>query len=254
MKSWATVLGIIGMGISVTTCFNPPEFPVVPEIQFKDVYFGDEPIVNEQDSIVVSVSFTDGDGDLGLSPSEENCISEDICYNNRFYFEEGTNRKLISRTQIGIKYINYKTKRTVAGYDTLPPFETPFNCTNWDVIRNGQTVVDTLYFQLNPDHYNIFVDYLIKQPNGTFEKYDWNAQYVYPGCVVDPYFGRFPILFKETPGSPLEGVINYALKSSAFNLIFSTGTLKLRVYIKDRALNVSNVIETPEFTLQQIRR
>lgn len=254
MKSWATVLGVITMGISVTTCFDPPEFPVVPEIQFKDVYFGDNPVPNLPDSIVISVSFTDGDGDLGLSSSDDDCINPDICYNNRFYFIDVTDPGFPAcRNTNTCKLVNFAARKKPQ-YDTLPDFETPYNCINWEVIRNGQTVVDTLYFQLNPDHYNIFVDYLIKQPNGTFEEYDWNSEFVYPGCVVDPYYGRFPILFKETPGSPLEGVINYALKSSAFNIIFSTRTLKLRVYIKDRALNVSNVIETPEFTLQQIRR
>ena len=254
MKSWATVLVIMVLGVSVMTCFDPPEFPAEPEIQFKDVYFGDNPVANQPDSIVISVSFTDGDGDLGLSSSDDDCVSEDICYNNRFYFYDVTDPGFPACINLNTcTLVKYSTRKKPQ-YDTLPPFDTPFNCINWEVIRNGQTVTDTLYFQLNPDHYNIFVDYLIKQPDGSFQVYDWNSEFVYPGCVVDPYYGRFPILFKETPGSPLEGVINYALKSSAFNIIFSTRTLKLRVYIKDRALNRSNVIETPEFTLQQIRR
>jgi hypothetical protein len=234
MKSWATVLGIIGMGISVTTCFNPPEFPVVPEIQFKDVYFGDEPI--------------DGDGDLGLSSSDDDCISDEICYNQKFYFVEGSNERLTS-DQTSKKLVTYKSKRTIPGYDTLPEL----SCLNWEQIKEGLNVKDTVYFQSNSSHSNIFIDFLIKQPDGSFRLYDWITEFPFPGCN-NGFNGRFPILFKEQPGSPLEGVINYSLKSSAFNIIFSTRTLKLRVYIKDRALNVSNVIETPEFTLQQIRR
>jgi hypothetical protein len=248
MKSWATVLVIMVLGVSVMTCFDPPEFPAEPEIQFKDVYFGDNPLEGSTDSIVLSISFTDGDGDLGLNSGEEGCTSEGICYNRRFYFVEGTNERLTS-DQTAQKLVTFKSKRTIPGYDTLPEI----SCLNYEQIKEGLIVKDTIYFQLNSDHYNIFVDFLIKQADGSFRVYDWNSEFPFPGCV-DGYNGRFPILFKETPGSPLEGVINYALKSSAFNIIFSTRTLKLRVYIKDRALNRSNVIETPEFTLQQIRR
>jgi hypothetical protein len=46
------------------SCFDPPEFPVEPQIDLKGIYFGVDPV--KTDSIVLSISFKDGDGDLGL--------------------------------------------------------------------------------------------------------------------------------------------------------------------------------------------
>ena len=52
-----------------TACFSPPEFSNAPEIGFVGIS-GDrttDPLGNRQDSITVTISFKDGDGDLGLS-------------------------------------------------------------------------------------------------------------------------------------------------------------------------------------------
>jgi hypothetical protein len=110
-------------------------------------------------------------------------------------------------------------------------------------------VVDTLYFQLNPDYNNITVEFLVKNSDGTFTEFDWREAFNYPNCGIS-FDGRFPILFKDKPGAPLEGKIKYGMGSIGFKILFSTKTLKLRIQIKDRALNTSNFIETAEFTLQ----
>jgi hypothetical protein len=46
----------------------------------------------------------------------------------------------------------------------------------------------------------------------------------------------------------------YAMVGSGFLNTFSVSTLKLEVQIKDRELNKSNIITTPEFTLNGIRK
>ena len=50
----------------VLSCTKPPDYPVVPEIGFKGFTknFMDQGFLNE-DSLMVTISFTDGDGDLG---------------------------------------------------------------------------------------------------------------------------------------------------------------------------------------------
>jgi hypothetical protein len=221
--------------ILVSSCFNPPEFPIQPQIEFESVKYKEygTGFDSEPDSIILTVSFKDGDGDLGLAPSETAPP-----FNNKYYFlkNDGT-------------LLNYKTKRTVPGYDTLPDFVKPYNCINWELYKVDNIVTDTLYIELNPDFYNITIDFLVKNPDGSFTEFDWTKEFNYPNCGIS-FDGRFPILFKDKPGSPLEGKIRYGLGSVGFKILFSIKTLKLRIQIKDRALHKSNIIETPEFTLQ----
>jgi len=222
----------ISFGISA--CFNPPEYPVQPQIEFESVEYrefgtGFDAIF---DSLILKIRFQDGDGDLGLNPSE---ISDP--YNNKYFFRFSNGA-----------FLNYEDKRTNPNYDTLPEFIKPFNCINWEVTRENNIVKDTLYFQLNPNYYNITVDFLIKNFDGTYSEFDWTKEFDFPGCG-GTFDGRFPILFKDKSGSPLEGTIKYGMGSTGFKALFSNKPLKLRIQIKDRALNKSQLIETPDFTL-----
>ena len=49
---------------------------------------------------------------------------------------------------------------------------------------------------------------------------------------------------------PIEGVIKYEMKSGLFLPVFRTDTVKIVFQMQDRARNRSNIVETPEFTLQ----
>jgi hypothetical protein len=106
---------------------------------------------------------------------------------------------------------------------------------------------DTLYYQINKNHYNFDVDFLVKDPgnpnavNG-FVEYNWRKEW----CQQD-LDGRFPILTDKE--GPLEGEIRYAMHSVGLRYIFTIKTLKLRIKIRDRALNESNTIFSKEFTL-----
>jgi hypothetical protein len=203
------------------------------------------------DTLVLRINFQDGDGDVGLRTDEFTNSENQPAYAQYFYFEEGTNQRFTSRTTTR-KLINYRTRRTVKGYDTLPAYARPFDCLNWELVFNNASpprVTDTVYFQSNPNFNNIFVEFYTKNTNGTFSEYDWKQLF----CV--DFNGRLPRLQKEGVGSaPLEGTISYPMRSVGFLSAFSIRTLKLRVWIQDRQLNRSNVVETPEFTLQSIRR
>ena len=63
---------------------------------------------------------------------------------------------------------------------------------------------------------------------------------------------RFPVLSDKE--GPLEGSLEYAMVSSGMKSIFSIKTMKLRFRIRDRRLNDSEWVETPEFTLDKIKR
>jgi len=235
---WGSSLLVI-LGLIVFSCLEAPQYSEIPNIEFEDIVFKDVQNGSSADSLILSVKFRDGDGNVGLDPSETN-----EPYNDKYYF----------RFPNG-SYITYKTKRTDPNYDTLPDFVKPYNCTNWEVVSQNQKVVDTLYFELNPNHYNISITFQVKDALGNFNDFDWDSFYTYPLCEVIGFNGRFPILSKDlSQPSPLEGSIRYAMNSVGFNIIFSIKTLRLKVRILDRSLNSSNEIFTPEFTLQSIKK
>ena len=218
---------------SINACFSPPNYSIVPQIEFSNIYYG-KSTKSQQDSIVLTLKFKDGDGDLGLNDS---FITDSTFAFQYYYTYQGA-------------IVNFKTKRLNPTLN-LPDFITPFNCTRWEVQRNSRNVVtDTLYTKFNPNYYNISVDFYVNEV-----LFDPATYFIYPNCSVQGYSGRFPVLSND-PGkkSPLDGKITYSMKSFAFDVLFSIKQLKLKITIQDRALHKSNVVTTPSFTLQSIRR
>lgn len=254
----------------VSSCFNPPEFPLTPEIGFEEVRFVNvpdpSPFEVSTDSLILVLNFRDGDGDLGVR------VSESVPpYNDRWYYtteqladcddndEDGVKRCFELRLEEISKYVSYKLKRQpVNGSDTLKAFAKPFNCTNWEVVRDkAGKVIDTVYFQLNPYYNNIFVEFQMKEASSAcsdppcFTTFDWGQFLNYPSCELQGFNGRFPYLNTNDIGeTPLAGTIKYSMPSPFFLAMFGARTLRLRVYIVDRNLNKSNEIITPEFTLR----
>lgn len=167
----------------------------------------------------------------------------------------------------------------------LPPYISPFTCALYDsgylqdtiFVKVGDKsslrpidIVDTLvdgagesflyaalqkwYVQPNPNHYNITVKFLVgtnkvdPQGNTIFEEFNFPRDL----NLCTTYDARFPKLADET--RPLEGTLLYAVIGSGFLQTFSIKKLKLEIQIKDRALNLSNVITTHEFTLKDITK
>lgn len=243
-----------GVAALMGACFNEPDYPAQPVISLRNLAFFQPS--SGTDSLVVELDFTDGDGDMGIDGDEN-----DTLFNERFYFFRPAGasdfRKVSNRRRNGT-YLRYRDKFTDIRYDTLPFFLKPFNCTNYEVLFSTSTTpavpLDTLYTQLNPNYNNLFIEFYIK--NGTtFTKYDFNEVFTYPSCELNGFNGRIPVLARDpsNPG-PLRGVIKYAMRSAAFDIIFGGRTLKLVMYIQDRSFRRSNVVETGEFTLAQIRR
>jgi hypothetical protein len=304
----------IGKGFAVLivsmvlgSCFNPPEFPNVPEIAFDRIEFNDG---GEVDSLVLYITFKDGDGDLGLSAEKIDDLGAP--YNNITYYQTSPNivdgerelipinteaitaEVIINKTRVTQTYhvldipnpssgelVSVRT-REKPDFSFLPPFE---DCgrylsttTSHVLIHAADTVVldkhvtfldtlydrdnnnahvyeiqDVLFYSVNPDHYNIEVDFLIKDPNSTnedhpgFTEFDWRDL---PYCTT--FDGRFPEL-SDSKGGALEGTLRYSMESRGFTDLFGIDIpMKLRIQIKDHALNRSNVIYTNVFTLQQI--
>ena len=215
-------------------CFTAPEYPIIPNIGYEDIAFKEVP--NLQDSLILTINFTDGDGDLGLFPDENNAP-----YNSLFVFEKEDGRLLT----LG--------DRANPPYDTLPPYEFPYYCQNYltplehnlDAYEN-----DTIYVERNENRNNIFVEFFVRK-NGQYTEFDWETD-LGTDCT-DSFDGRFPVLGDLSGNRPLEGTLRYGMISAGFLGIFRNDTIKLRVRIKDRALHDSNVIETPDFVLRDIQ-
>lgn len=274
------------------SCFDPPEFPVVPEIEFEKIEFIDSPTPSVFDSLILYIHFKDGDGDLGFNESTED-ISDP--YHNAYFYQENNGNIEPLATYSGFvgddeydlldipdlqkgKLVFFRTRKK-SEYNFLPP---TFDCSDYEylggpldpiipsdgrrlLIEKDDRIVldslvklvdsiprdnpqyyqirDTLYYTPNQNHYNIEVDFLVKDPTapGGFKEFDWREEF----CTT--FDGRFPV-FSDKKRS-IDGTLRYSMTSIGFTSLFSIKTLKLRVSIKDRQRNRSNVIVTPEFTL-----
>lgn len=303
-------LAIFIFAIFFGSCFNPPEFPVFPEIEFNRVEF----IENSStafDSLVIYLDFRDGDGDLGIDPEDPKYII--YPFNDANFFQENNGRldtlhttPASSRTEqyevLDVpdpakgKMVTFRTRRDPIYSSILPG---TYSCSDYEILADRSEpnkpstgrkllihqddlaaidlakskvvdtlteripgnppkdisyyqIVDTVYFELNPNHYNIEVDFLVKEPGNPnadaqgFVEFDWF------NSLCQTFDGRFPVLTDN--GNSLEGTLSYSMISTGFVALFSIKTLKLRLQIRDRALHNSNVIETPEFTLDKIRK
>jgi hypothetical protein len=288
-------LGLLSFLVILTgSCFDPPEFPVVPQIEFQRIEFIDSIDPSEFDSLNLYIKFKDGNGDLGFNESSSDISNP---FHNAFFYQENNGQIQALTTRSGLvgsdeydlldipnpekgKLVVYRTRKK-AGYNFLPQ---TFHCSSYEYLGGkvdpanagdgrrllvdkadlaaldplikvvdsvpgeapGQILYqirDTLYYTPNPDHYNIEVDFLVKDPSapGGFREYDWRKEF----CTT--FDGRFPVFSDKE--SSIDGTLRYSMTSFGFTSIFSIKTLKLRVSIKDRERNTSNVIETNEFTL-----
>lgn len=96
----------------------------------------------------------------------------------------------------------------------------------------GLAVGDTI----PPYDYNLFVK-LFGKKNGVFE------EIIFPDTTLN-FNARIPVLNANGTNKTLKGDIEYKMD------FLTKDTLQLEVYIKDKALNESNVITTPEFVIK----
>jgi len=270
--------------LAVGSCFDPPEFPVEPQIDLKGIYFGVS--ADRSDSIVLSISFKDGDGDLGLS-------TELISYpfNARNYFLKNNGQLIPVPTfspysdvgpliyledQVG-KLATIDVITDPLYEDQVPSYVYPYTCNTYifdtlyvqqgdeRIIDGTYNITDTLtspglpslyeireiwYTEKNPNYDNITVDFEIRNPDGSYTFLDWET--ITGSDCSTSFNGRFPVLSEKE--GPLDGILHYSMKSEGFIYVLSSKTFRLKIKIKDRALHVSNEIITADYTLDQLRQ
>jgi hypothetical protein len=278
------------LGGILSGCFDAPEFTNTPEISFKKIQFKETPSLGDFDTLVLYIDFKDGDGDLGLNDdfseypyndsfyyiAAGSTLADTLKVSTRTVYRSSppfTAYSLLvpfGNTSPSGKLITSKTRNN-PNYSSLPVYN-PASCLNYtfaevlvpasfNAVDETYTITDTLkdqfnnsyylvedilFYKKNRNHYNIEIvfEYL---ENGEYKVFDWFKEF----CI--DFNGRFPVLGNINQKRPLEGTIRYAMANSSFLTLFNVKTLRLRVKIKDRSLNVSNEILTPPFTLTSIK-
>ncbi len=222
----------------------------IPAIELQSIEFIDASGI--QDTIKVIISYTDGDGDLGIDPRETTAP-----FNQRNYFSNKTGGLFDFETE-GVD--DLMTISDAQVIDTLPPFSGDYICYNWDTnpelyLNDGSQLQDTVYFQFNPYFYNYIVDFYMDDGSG-FKLYDWRREM---DCSTN-FNGRMPRIKSNCNDCIIAegaftikqffntGTIEYSLVSIGFKQVFKGKSIKLRLQIIDRALNKSNRIETTELS------
>ncbi len=209
--------------LAISACTRAPELPVTPAIEFDKIEFKE---VDGPDSLIISIYFEDGDGDMGLTSYD-----------------------------INDPYQPYDVVLDQNG-DTISIGSQPglpdYNPIDYIILRNSNgEAIDTILVEINENHYNYFVRFYPKK-NGQYTEFDWRDA---------PYFqtfdGRFPLLNRDISDGqlkerPLEGTLRYGMTSSGWLFLFRD-SLKISIQIQDRALHKSNIVESPDFTLESIR-
>jgi len=289
--------------VCASSCFNPPEFSNTPKISLEDIYFGVSPGNTKPDSVVLSIKFQDGDGDLGLEDNPQSDLTKYLAHSSdpfhpKTYFlanggdlipvstytaytDETPPRYFTPVLNLGEsqegKLATDRTREDPP-YTDLPPNVFPDECYHYTetdlyvvggdarVLDNSYNIIDTMtdftvpvyivhesfYTEKNPNNFNIEVEWFVYNVDSAkYVVFNWEEQNAAVGCAPS-FDGRFPVISQSD--NALEGVIHYSMKSNGFLILFSTSKFKLRIQIKDLALNRSNYIETEELTLQDIRR
>ena len=227
--------------ILTSGCFDPPEFSDVPEIKFKSIRFVE--VEGASDTLELSFEFQDGNGDIGLSSNDLDLQSP---YHSLNEIRDSDNNQVFFGNPEAVRPPLFVVNpwepddRTLFSNTYNPP---PYNTRDW-LIREAQG--DTVMVIENEFNKNIRIDLLRKA----------GGQYVLINDeLFEDFDSRIPIFDQESllQRRALSGTINYAMQSQAFPIIFRNDTIKLRFFIYDRALNKSNVEETPDFVLSDIQ-
>lgn len=263
MRKASTAILFSLLILSLESCFEPPVYPDVPVIAYRNIEFVE---TDGQDSLILSFDFQDGDGDIGLL--NEDAFRPYHPYNvvvdssATFVYNASLDADIIEERSIRFvefgeegdrsPYYLVSLQGTLEGIYSEEDLELPaYSCADYIFVTDleGDTIgadkADTILIQPNEYLNNIVIKFLRKR-NGDLE--DITSAFSPDGCTP-PFNSRIPIFDTDNLGRPLRGTIEYPMISSGFISQFLNDSILIEFYIYDRALNQSNVVVSPAFTL-----
>ncbi len=246
MKTRIAQISIILSTLVVSGCFDPPEYSEIPHIEFEKLeLFEGSDEERTSDSLLLTFSIQDGDGNVGINESESF-----VPYHS-YNIIVDSNDSLVTYTgDFDPPFYSVNPAGAVelfSNEDNRPVY----NCTNYLIANTSTDVRDTFYIELNEYHHNLHVD-ILKKRNGEYSLMDYGEAFGSSDCALNNFNGRVPVFDEENIGRSLKGSIGYAMLSAGHKIVLSRDTFMVRFYLYDRALNQSNVVETPDFTLSDV--
>ncbi len=277
-----------------SSCFDAPTFGTTPVIEFESIEFVEVGDFSDGDSLNIRIKFKDGDGDLGLGPTE---LDPPYHVTNFFVGKDleliGIPARLYTLGNLRFKNLKYSPKKASYVLESrysppdgkfvslpdkpvygLPPFESPYTCSAY----YQAYLTDTIYVEDRRLLKNEDVIDTLLDATGNSVLYaalqNWYIE-VNPNHynITVKFFEKINGGYKEfdfrkeycttydgrfpiltEDKRPLEGTLLYAMIGTGFLTTFSVKTLKVEVTIKDRALNTSNTVPSQDFTLNGIRK
>jgi len=221
-------------GIIIMSCERPPDLPDRPSIEFENIDFNRSG-GGGQDSLILTIRFEDGDGDLGLGENDN------FPPYHEFDFLTESGNLVFDPNSVAFNQLVLFSEVENA----------EFNNNEWIVLNftmDDQIETDTFGIVPNENFNNIFVDFFLKIGEDQYEKIDLGSILGNIGGTRQTevsFDGRFPVLDQDG-GGPLEGSLRYTMRSAGF---FISPILRQEVSIQDRGLNRSNTISTPDFRI-----
>lgn len=244
---------VLLLGCGIDSCVTQPEYSVIPHVDLLGITFSRGDIAKGvQDTLTFKLKFKDGDGDLGAAQEDANSLDSSSPW---YYFYKPTDFSVVPKTtysdQIpGYKLINYRVKRTIPQFDTLPTLV----CGSWEEERKDGRVTDTVYTFQNRKAYNVNVNVYAKNNAGVYEAYNFTTpNYNWTNCSYNLFRATFPDLSNNRQNA-LEGVITFRIASYYLYGFFNTETLKMDITVYDRAHHASNIVGKKDFTIAQITK
>jgi hypothetical protein len=258
---------------------EPAQYSEIPFVKDATLEFIEGP--DFTDTLALTFYFRDGDFDMGLQPWSPTDYETPFHYLNVFVLSNGTlvKSETVNTDNKFIVPVSQQTGR-IATYERIkssavsaPAYscydyyygdvylDDPNLADNTDNIVevNSQFTIlrDTFLIEVNPNHYNLDVEFLVEQPDGSFKIFDWSKDLDWGKIYNCQYTfnARFPDLrdwstdvkngpFQIERISKYSGELRYGMPSAGYKPLFKGKNIKIRLSIKDRALNESNVIES----------
>jgi hypothetical protein len=247
---------LIGLLALTGSCDDHNEiFSAEPKIEFEAIEFQDLAHYSVGDYLILRFNVTDGDGDFGLDNSTQHL---EFPYQLSYYYDRNNGTQVpsdkLARGEVELESLINYADRLTPPYDTIPEIY----CSYDRYYLNDFDYVD-LYSTLNENYKNIFIEFLYQNPDGSYSTFDFYEEYCVTFDARVPSFSSWPQHqkmitgpFEVTRMTSKKAQITYTMTSGGFRALFNSKKMKLRFYVKDRALKESNIIETREFLLDEI--